>query len=193
MDLNILYQPKREILIPYIKTFWKTCLTLGTTKLPVVTAIQGVGMAAGTVFALLADYRLAAPHPKFSMGLSEVNVGFPPPYFIHKLASDVLGSRIAHRHLQLGEIITSPEKALSMGLVDEIVDGAELVNRGVEVIRSYGKVPWRGRGEVKRKDRAWMNELNGDDIAEEVWKWISEREGQLVLQNLIASLRSKKQ
>jgi enoyl-CoA hydratase len=95
---------------------------------PVVAAINGHAIAGGCVLALCCDWRVAAPNPTAKIGLNEVALGirFPPRILA------LVRRRLPPQHLEevlLGAGLFAPERALALGLVDEIAEDAEGVAR----------------------------------------------------------------
>ena len=95
---------------------------------PMVAVIQGHAIAGGCVLALCCDWRVAAPNPTAKIGLNEVALGirFPPRIL------EIVRRRLPPQHLEevlLGAGLHAPERALALGLVDEIVEDAEGVGR----------------------------------------------------------------
>ena len=95
---------------------------------PVVAAINGHAIAGGCVLALCCDWRVAVPHPAAKIGLNEVALGihFPPRIL------SLVRRRLPSQHLEevlLGAALHAPERALALGLVDEIAEDVEGVAR----------------------------------------------------------------
>jgi methylglutaconyl-CoA hydratase len=90
---------------------------------PTIAAVNGAAIAGGCGIATLCDFTLAAPEATF--GYPEVRIGFLPAN-----VAIFLMRQIAEKHardlLLTGRIIDAPE-AQRMGLVNQIVLGAELM------------------------------------------------------------------
>jgi len=96
-------------------------LDLFTYPGPTVAWVNGHAIAGGCLLALCCDHRIASPHPKIKIGLSEVALGiaFPPG------ALGIVRYRVApHRldELVLGARLYSPSDALERGFLDELAD-----------------------------------------------------------------------
>ncbi|SPQ99078.1 unnamed protein product (mitochondrion) [Plasmodiophora brassicae] len=91
-------------------------------QLPVVTvcAINGAALGGGLELALACDYRVVWDSPKVQLGLPEVKLGLLPG-----AGGTVRLPRLVGLQAALGMILAGgsirPQKALAMGLVDEIV------------------------------------------------------------------------
>jgi enoyl-CoA hydratase len=104
-------------------------LTYGL-RCPVLAAVTGHAIAGGMVLALCADYRVAAIEGRY--GLTEVKVGVPYP----QAAIAVVRAELpppATRTLALTGRLTDAEECLRLGLFDEVVAPARVVDRTLEV------------------------------------------------------------
>jgi enoyl-CoA hydratase len=95
---------------------------------PTVACINGHAIAGGCVLALCCDYRVALDDPQIRIGLNEAALGveFPPKAFA--IVRERIPTQFLHRVL-LGADLYSPEKALALGLIDEISSDALTVSR----------------------------------------------------------------
>jgi enoyl-CoA hydratase len=88
--------------------------------IPVVASCTGHALAGGALLLLSADYRIGRPGP-YRLGLNEVRIGMALPSF----AAIMARHRLERRHLTsatMGAEVASPERALAMGYLDELVD-----------------------------------------------------------------------
>ena len=90
-----------------------------------IAAVNGAAIAGGTGLALLCDFTLAAPEAKF--GYTEVRIGFVPAIVSTFLLRQV-GEKQARDLLLTGRIFDADE-GLRLGLVNEIVPAAGLMER----------------------------------------------------------------
>lgn len=100
--------------------FFAAARALAESPMPVVAAIAGHAPAGGCVLALCCDYRVMASGP-FRIGLNETRVGLVAPEGIQHLLRRVVGAHRAERLLVSGELVDA-ERALAIGLVDELAD-----------------------------------------------------------------------
>jgi len=100
--------------------FFAAARALAESRMPVVAAIAGHAPAGGCVLALCCDYRIMASGP-FRIGLNETQVGLAAPEGIQHLLRRVVGAHRAERLLVSGELVDA-ERALALGLVDELAD-----------------------------------------------------------------------
>ncbi|MCP5368615.1 MAG: enoyl-CoA hydratase/isomerase family protein [Hyphomicrobiales bacterium] len=104
---------------------------------PIVAAVNAAAAGAGYYTALLCDMRVG--HPGIRMGQPEINVGVP----------SILGTRLMY--LTLGHATTvdltltgrlvDGEEALRLGLVNELVPAARVLDRAVDLARELGAKP----------------------------------------------------
>jgi len=135
LDLIALYSYNEE----EIKSFWNLFLDFTAKivafKKPMVAAINGHAPAGGCVIGLACDARVMA-EGKYIIGLNEIPVGIIVPDSVFQLYSFWLGRAHASRSLLEGKLF-SPEEALSIGLVDELVNPASIMTAAERRIRKY--------------------------------------------------------
>ena len=135
LDLIELYSYTEE----EAKTFWDLFLTfianITAFRKPMVAAINGHSPAGGCVIAMACDTRVMA-EGKFIIGLNEVPVGIIVPHSIFELYSFWIGKANATRSLLEGKLF-SPEEALAIGLVDEVVRQESIQTAAERRIRKY--------------------------------------------------------
>lgn len=93
-------------------------------EIPVIAALNGVAAGGGLELALSCDFRFAADDAR--LGLPEGNVGLIPGSGGISRLVRLIGPSKAKRLIMTGEIITA-ERALNLGLVDEIHPTGELL------------------------------------------------------------------
>ena len=102
-----------------------------------VAAIQGAALGGGLEVALACDFRLAVKSAK--LGLPEVSLGLMPGWGGIKRLTQLIGPARAKR-MYLSANPLSGEDALSVGLVDEIVNSPEdLHHRAIVFCKSFQK------------------------------------------------------
>jgi enoyl-CoA hydratase/carnithine racemase len=124
--------------------FFQAAQALADSTVPVVAALTGHAPAGGCVLALCCDYRIMAHSPDparpYAIGLNEVQVGLVAPEGIQRLLRRVVGPHRAERLLIAGELVPA-ERAVQIGLVDELVDGELVVARAVAWLQALLKLP----------------------------------------------------
>ena len=141
---------------------------------PTVAWINGHAIAGGSVIALACDARIVEDEPRIRVGLNEVALGacFPP------VALAVVRARLPRRTVErvlLGAELFDPHAARELGLVDEVVQGAEARARSyLELLASH---PARTYALTKRALRAPELEIDPETqrrfLEEEVPIWTS--------------------
>jgi 3,2-trans-enoyl-CoA isomerase len=135
LDLIELYGYNEEEAESFWHLFLDFIAKITAFKKPMVAAINGHSPAGGCVIALACDARVMA-EGKFIIGLNEVPVGIIVPESIFSLYSFWLGKAHATRSLLEGKLF-SPEEALSIGLVDELVNQDSIMTAAERRIRKY--------------------------------------------------------
>ena len=98
-----------------------------TLSKPVIACIRGFALGGGCELAMACTLRIAADDAKF--GQPEVRLGVIPGYGGSQRLPRLVGRGAALKLLLTGAIIDARE-ALRIGLVDEVVPAAELMQRG---------------------------------------------------------------
>lgn len=138
-DLFAVLEATREQIVGGIETMSNLFARLFTFPKPTVAAVNGHAIAGGSVLTCACDYRIAA-EGDYRLGFSELAVGVPFP----RWALEILrfGSGWKHaRDLALTARTISVEQALAMGVVDEIVPAAELMDRATRAAQRLARVP----------------------------------------------------
>lgn len=135
LDLIELYSYTEEEAAIFWNLFLKFTATITAFKKPLVAAITGHSPAGGCVIALACDHRVMA-EGKYIIGLNEVPVGIIVPDSIFELYAYWIGQANATRSLLEGKLF-SPDEALAIGLVDELVNPASILTAAERKIRKY--------------------------------------------------------
>lgn len=99
--------------------------------IPVVLGVTGHALAMGGILVCTADWRVGA-QGSFKIGLNEVAIGMPVPYFAVELCRDRLSPRYFTRSLQHAELWT-PDEAVPANFLDEVVLPDRVETRAVEI------------------------------------------------------------
>lgn len=135
LDLIELYGYNEEEAESFWHLFLAFIAKITAFKKPMVAAINGHSPAGGCVIALACDARVMV-EGKFIIGLNEVPVGIIVPESIFSLYAFWLGKGHATRSLLEGKLF-SPEEALNIGLVDELVNQDSIMTAAERKIRKY--------------------------------------------------------
>lgn len=105
---------------------------LRETPQPVIAMIGGHAVGSGTIVAVSCDFRIAVRTAKFGIPVAKFGFIAPVPDTLRLV--QLVGPAKAKWLLMTGQLIEAPE-AQAMGLVDEVVDAADLKTR-VEALAS---------------------------------------------------------
>ena len=134
----------REKLLESWQAFFGAVRAIGNSRIPVVMAIGGHCPAGGCVLSLAADYRIMArsvdPARPYRIGLNEVAVGLVAPEGIQRLLRRCVGVHRAGQLLIGGEMV-SGERALELGMVDELVEGDDVQPRALAWLEGLLRLP----------------------------------------------------
>ncbi|MGA2112831.1 MAG: enoyl-CoA hydratase/isomerase family protein [Anaerolineales bacterium] len=147
-DLPHLMGVSRADFATFFRAFNLMCLSLYTLPKPTAAAISGHATAGGCIVTLCCDYRLVAGGRKL-VGLNEIKLGVPVPYAADCILRETVGSRIARDVVDSGEFYT-PDAALELGLVDEVLPMQDLVRRATERIQALASIPSGAFAAIKR-------------------------------------------
>lgn len=147
-DIPELFEFEKEAFKGFFRLFNTVCMDLYTLSKPTVAAITGHAIAGGCILALCCDYRFIAEGRKL-MGLNEIKLGVPVPYLPDRLLHALTGVRQAREMMESGEFY-APEETLAMGLVDEVLPLASIVEKAVEHVQRLGDMPETAYAVVKQ-------------------------------------------
>jgi enoyl-CoA hydratase/carnithine racemase len=99
-------------------------------KKPIVGAIQGAAIGGGLGLSLVPDFRVASPAARF--GANFVKLGIHQGFGITVTLPRLIGQQAANNMLYTGRRVSGNE-ALTMGLVDRLVDADDLRDAAVEL------------------------------------------------------------
>ena len=146
-DLNEFRDASGDIADRLRTTYHPNVLAIRALEKPVIAAINGAAAGAGLSLACACDLRVAADSATFVPAF--INIGLVPDsggsFFIHRL----LGNARAFEWMASGRRLTAG-RAHAWGLVNEVVDDAELPARAAEIAATFAALPTRGVGMTKR-------------------------------------------
>ena len=193
LDLRMLVTLDR----PGINALWKdlydTLRALACSTIPVAAAVTGHAPAGGTVLALFCDWRVVA-QGDWKLGVNEVQVGLALPPVILRALQRLIGAHQAERLATRGPLI-SPEEALRIGLVDEVVPPEQVIPRAIAWCQEMLTLPPQAVTYTRTQARAGLTELFKQDLGSELedmqtaW-WTDET--QAMLRGVVERLTAKK-
>lgn len=101
-----------------------------TLHVPVIAAVNGFALGGGCELAMACDIRICSDNAKF--GQPEVGLGIIPGFSGTVRLARLVGMGMAKQLIYTGKAIRANE-ALQIGLVNEVVPQAELMNRAFEI------------------------------------------------------------
>jgi enoyl-CoA hydratase/carnithine racemase len=107
---------------------------------PVIAAINGHVLAGGLELALSCHFRIMVDDPKLKLGLTELNVGIIPGWGGTQRLTRIVGKAKA-LDLILFSTRINPEKALEMGLVNQLTAPDRLMMDALELAEKLVKRP----------------------------------------------------
>jgi enoyl-CoA hydratase len=133
-----------------LRTINRTVHALYGFAKPAVAAVTGHALGGAFVLMLACDVRLAA-RGDFRLGLTEAGAGIPfPAGPLAVVQAELAPHQI--RTLALGSLSASPESELFEGIIDRVLEPAELASAARAEVKRLGSLPAFGR--VKRQLRA---------------------------------------
>jgi enoyl-CoA hydratase / long-chain 3-hydroxyacyl-CoA dehydrogenase len=139
--------------------------------IPTVAAINGSCLGGGLEWALHCDYRIASTSAKTVMGLPEVKLGLLPGWGGTQLLHPLVGLQAALDMMLTGKNIR-PDKAVKMGLVDQLADPASLETIAISAADQLAN----GTLKAKRRSKPLVQRLIEDTPMGRaiVWKKVTE-------------------
>jgi enoyl-CoA hydratase/carnithine racemase len=148
LALPELIELDRATLGPFMEHFAATMRAVLECPLPTVIAINGHAIAGGCVLALMGDVRLMTTAPA-KIGLSEVQLSIGlPSIVVEPLRARVPASSLGP--IALEGTLFDPPGALRIGLVDELIEPGELVDRARARARAMTSAGSAAYAQVKR-------------------------------------------
>jgi enoyl-CoA hydratase/carnithine racemase len=155
---------------------------------PTVAAVNGHAIAGGCVLALACDLRLMSGG---RMGLAELTVGVPFPTAALEIVNHALGPRAGQ--VLLGARTVDRERALALGMVDELTEPGELLPRAValaEELAARSPESYRmAKVQLHRPANAAIEATEGGDAAV-LAGWTSE-DTRLRIETALAALKRR--
>jgi 3,2-trans-enoyl-CoA isomerase len=177
--------------------FWQCFVGLlkriASMPVPTVFAMTGHAAAGGIVMALFSDYRIM-PRGAFKTGFNEVQVGLVVPPQVHQALVRLIGAHSAERIVVAGEMMEA-QRALEIGLVDELADDPEdVVRRAIGWCEQLLALPRHAMTLSRKMARADLIRLFDDSPDDDVGKFVDvwfHESSQRTLRQLVERLTNK--
>ncbi len=122
--------PPLEMWRSWVREGHRAFDALARLRVPLIAALSGHALGGGLELAGTADLRIAEPQAK--LGLPENGIGMIPGWSGTQRLVRRFGARTIRRLAFTGELVTG-ERALVLGLVDEVVDEGRATERAREL------------------------------------------------------------
>ena len=109
-------------------TLYREGVRLFSARKPIVAAVQGAAIGGGLGLSLVADFRIASPEARFAANF--VKLGIHPGFGLTVTLPAIVGQQAANLMFLTGRRLKG-EEALSLGLVDELVEQTTLRDRAI--------------------------------------------------------------
>lgn len=155
-DIATMNQLGPRAIADYVELGQRAMRTIESFKLPVIAAVNGFALGGGLELALACDLIIASDKAK--VGQPEVNLGIIPGFGGTQRLIQRAGIGTARRLTYTGDIISAPE-ALSLGIVDQVVEGEKLtetIDALCAKISSKGPLAVQGAKAVIRQSQETM-------------------------------------
>lgn len=129
------------------KTYHPIVAKLRSIEKPVIAAINGAAAGAGWSMALACDIRYAADTAKFRLAFS--GIGLAPDSGASFFLPRMIGLGRALELAYTNDLLDA-NSALSLGLVNKVFPGDQLMPAAMELARKLAQAPTRGLGLTKR-------------------------------------------
>jgi enoyl-CoA hydratase len=194
LDLVELAKLDRAGMLLFLDRLQGLLATLYVFGRPVVAAVNGHAVAGGCLLALCADWRVLA-RGEARMGLTEIALGLPLPQAGLEITRQHFSNGAAYAEVVYGGQTHASDDALRLGLAEEAVESARVVERAVERARSFARHPSVAFHHMKAamRDPVLLRIRTDHEQHEEEWVdlWFSPQAQQRI-EELRAKLTAKK-
>ena len=123
----------------HLREFWAVVREMWyqvyTSRLPVLAAVNGHCLAGGMLIAAACDHRICT-RGRYRIGVTAAKIGLVPPHWFLGTLVHLVGQRETEIRLQRGEVFL-PDRAVELGLMDEVCDAKELEDRCRKALLPY--------------------------------------------------------
>lgn len=169
LPIFINFKDQKEA-IEFFEMEEEVLLSLFTCEKPVISAINGHCAAAGLIYSMAADYRIAKNHPKIKIGMTEIKIGLGLNIAQHEVMRYGFDGNIRFRDVMFFGDMVGVEKAKQMQLIDEVVEENQLLERSKQVIKQWIDTPNRPFIQMKKLLRQDTARRIAKKLKEENWQ-----------------------
>jgi enoyl-CoA hydratase len=153
-DLAVMKSGDEDLVSALLSDGARLYRELVEAPVPVVASCTGHALAGGALLLLGADYRIGRTGP-YQVGLNEIRIGMALPAFAVALATYRLERRFLTAATMFAEV-GSPERAVSIGFLDEIVD--DPLSRACSFAASLAALPPKPLAVTKHRVRQGLQQ-----------------------------------
>jgi enoyl-CoA hydratase/carnithine racemase len=156
-------------MLAFFTRFVRLFERLTSLRMPVVAALSGHAFAGGAILALAADFRVMSASATLSV--NEVDLAVELPSGMLRAMASQAGPELM-RSMLLGAEVVNAERALSAGLVSEVVEEPQVLERALVRARALGAKPQAAFAAHKRAlqpPEPWV--VTDADIAHTIGVW----------------------
>ncbi|HOP63398.1 MAG TPA: enoyl-CoA hydratase/isomerase family protein [Spirochaetota bacterium] len=155
--------------IEWFKFEENTLLKLFTCKKPVISAINGGTTAAGMIYSMASDYRIAVDNPKIKVGMTEIKIGLSLSPCMGNVMRFGLDTDRNYRDIIMKGELVDPAFCVERGIFDELTTAEELIDKAkAKVVALYDTLlnPFIELKSLQKRD---MAALIQKELAEYDW------------------------
>ena len=159
-----------EEVVAFFRKEEEILINLFTCSKPVVAALNGAAVAGGFITAMAADYRIIKNHPKIRLGMNEIKIGLGLSIVQTEVVRFGLDSDRTYRDVMYFGELYDVQKAKEIGIVDEIVEEADLIPRAKQVVSQWIDNPGRAFRLLKGSLRKPCENRMRQRLRDEEWE-----------------------
>ncbi|HON79992.1 MAG TPA: enoyl-CoA hydratase/isomerase family protein [Spirochaetota bacterium] len=148
-------------------------LKLFTCKKPVIAAINGTATAAGMIYSMAADYRIAVDHPKIKVGMTEIKLGMSLAPAMGNVMRFGLDTDRNYRDIIMKGELVDPAFCVERGIFDELTTAEELMDKAKAKIVALYDTPLHPFVDLKFLQKRSMAALIKKELEEYDWSMMA--------------------
>ncbi len=194
LDVITLYGLSYAETRAFVIDFCKLYLRLFSFPRPLVVALNGHAIAGGLLLAAAGDFRLVKSGD-VRIGLTEIDLGLPLPAGCIEMLRYGLSNRMIEQLVYSGKLFT-PNEALALGLVDQVVEEEILLRTAFERARALAQKSQKTFQKMKeylREDYIDRIEQKDEEQLDALLDYWTSEEAKFRLRLLIEKLNARKQ
>ncbi len=192
LDLKEIEHYDRETMLAFWNDFRTLHENIHECPKPVIAALPGHTVAGGIILALACDFRIMA-RGDFTLAVSGINMGLSLGERVYAMAVQAMGHESARDLFLTGKSI-SPDRALEIGLIRELVPLELLLDTAKELAQSLVGKSAKAYAEIKAmaRESAGYNRAKPADANAFLDRWYSD-EAKAIRTAAIESLTASRQ